>query len=175
VHFELGLTAPTIYRNAQNPALTGAPLPGEESPRGVQVSSNATTIAQVTLHLDHLFWESFVHDSPAHFDPFAARFAGMTSVANATLDDYRGFRFAPFYDSQGRPLPWRSCVSATLYTPPDNSAMHFDTLAIPINALGNPAQVIRDFADYTLYNHSTFGHLNADGLTFVDRQYPSPP
>ena len=58
---------------------------------------------------------------------------------------------------------------------PGVGAMSFDTLAIPVNPLGDPAQVIRDFADYTRYNHSTFGHLNADGLSFVDRQYPSPP
>jgi hypothetical protein len=53
--------------------------------------------------------------------------------------------------------------------------MTFDTLTIPVNAAGDPARVIRDFYDYTTYNHSTFGHLNADGLSFVDRQYPSPP
>lgn len=27
-------------------------------------------------------------------------------------------------------------------------------------------------ATYTLHNHLTFGHLNPDGLTFVDRKYP---
>jgi hypothetical protein len=53
--------------------------------------------------------------------------------------------------------------------------MTFDTLTIPVSPNGNPAQAIRDFYDYTVYNHSTFGHLNADGLSFVDRQYPSPP
>jgi len=36
-------------------------------------------------------------------------------------------------------------------------------------------RAIRDFYDDTTYNHSTFGHLHADGLSFVDRQYPSPP
>jgi len=45
----------------------------------------------------------------------------------------------------------------------------------PVNASGNPAQVIRDFYDYNTYNQSTFGHLNADGLSFVDRYAQSGP
>jgi len=80
--------------------------------------------------------------------------------------------FKPIVDAQGH---GHSCLPVTDYTGPANGAMTFDTLTIPVNAIGNPAQVIRDFYDYTLYNHSTFGHLNADGLSFVDRQYPSPP
>jgi hypothetical protein len=175
VHFRFGLSAPTIYRNAQNPALSGMPFPQEEHPRGVQTAGNTSTIAQVTLHLDHLLWESFVHDSPAHFDPFAARYAGMGSSVNAVLEDYRGYGFQPFIDAQGHAVPWRSCVDAAIYTPPGTGAMAFDTVSVPVNALGNPAQVIRDFWDYTRYNVTTFGHLNADGLAFVDRQYPSPP
>lgn len=174
VKFRIGLSAPTAYRNAQNPALMGEPFPNEEHPRGIQTAANTSTIAQATFHLDHLFWESFVHDSPAHFDPFAARYAGMTNPTLA-LEDFKGYAFQPFVDARGRQLPWRSCVPAATYAPPGDGAMRFDTLTIPVNPTGNPAQVIRDFYDYTLYNHSTFGHLNADGLSFVDRQYPSPP
>ena len=54
--------------------------------------------------------------------------------------------------------------------------MTFDTLSDPGRPEREPRERdVRDFYDYTLYNHSTFGHLNADGLSFVDRQYPSPP
>jgi len=53
--------------------------------------------------------------------------------------------------------------------------MTFDTLTIPVSASGDPKQAIRDFYDHNTYNHSTFGHLNTDGLSFVDRQYLSPP
>jgi hypothetical protein len=175
VKVRIGLTAPTIYRNAQNPALTGTPLTNEEHPRGVVTVANQSTIAQLTFHLDHAFWESFVHDSPAHFDPYAARYAGATTTPTARLEDFKGYALKPFVDAQGHQLPWRSCLPGTDYTPPSAGAMTFDTLTIPLNATGNPAQVIRDFYDYALYNHSTFGHLNADGLSFVDRQYPSPP
>jgi hypothetical protein len=175
VKFRLGLTAPTVYRNAQNPALTGTAFANEEAPRGIQTVANRATIAQLTFHIDHVFWESFVHDSPAHFDPYAIKYAGATDVPTATMEDFRGFAFKPFVDATGTPVPWRSCVPAATYTPPGDGAMSFDTLTIGVDAKGDPAKVIRDFYDYTTYNHSTFGHLNADGLSFVDRDYPSPP
>ncbi len=174
IKFRIGLAAPTVYRNAQNPALQGDPEPNEEHPRGVVTVANQSTIAQITLHIDHVFWESFVHDSPAHFDSFAARYAGATTPPTATLEDFRGFAFKPFVDAQGHQVPWRSCLPADVYTPPGTGAMSFDTQAVTVDPTGDPAHVIRDFYDYTLYNHSTFGHLNADGLSFVDRQYPSP-
>ncbi len=175
IKFRLGMTAPTVYRNAQNPALSGTPFPNEENPRGIQTTAHQSTIAQLTFHIDHAFWESFVHDSPAHFDSFASRYAGLTTIPTATLEDFRGTAFTPFVDAQGHAVAWRSCVDAATYTPPGAGAMTFDTVTIAVNPTGDPAHVIRDFYDYTLYNHSTFGHLNADGLSFVDRQYPSPP
>jgi hypothetical protein len=176
VKFKIGLAAPTIYRNAQNPANDPATaFPNEEHQRGIATVANKSTVAQLTFHLDHVFWESFVHDSPAHFDPFAAKLAGVTNPPTLTLEDFKGYKLNPFIDAQGHQVPWRSCLPAASYTPPGTSAMTFDTLTIPINPAGNPATAIRDFYDYILYNHSTFGHLNSDGLTFVDRQYPSPP
>ena len=36
-----------------------------------------SVVGQVTIHTDHPFWDSVLHDSPAHFDQFAARVAGM--------------------------------------------------------------------------------------------------
>ena len=175
IEFRLGFVAPAIYRNAQNPARKTAPIGDEEHPRGIQTVANQSTIAQLTFHLDHAFWESFVHDSPAHFDQFAARYAGQTTTPTARLEDFLGTGLRPFVDAQGHPLPWRSCLPASSYTPPSATAMSFDTLSIPVDAAGSPATSIRDFSDYARYNHSTFGHLNADGLSFVDRQYPSPP
>src|SRR5205807_4749447 len=73
VNFRLGFKSPTTYVNCQNPDNDPAnPLGTEEHQRGIQVKANDTVIAQVTVHTDHPFWESFVHDSPAHFDQLAA-------------------------------------------------------------------------------------------------------
>ncbi|HVV82182.1 MAG TPA: hypothetical protein VHE35_03855 [Kofleriaceae bacterium] len=177
VHFKLGTTAPTVYRNAQNPNNDpAAPLGDEEHQRGIHTVANDKTVAQLTFHLDHMFWESFVHDSPAHFDQFAARYAGSTTDPMAVMADYKGYALTPFVDHQGHTLPWRNCLGDPL---PATVGMTFSTEGINVVPGGtcdaSSCTIIRDFYDYTMYNHSTFGHLNADGLSFVDRQYPSPP
>ncbi len=173
IKFRFGYVAPTSYVNAQNPDNDpAAPFANEEHQRGLSTVANQSTIAQATFHIDHILWESFVHDSPAHFDPFAAKYAGATTTPTAVLEDFKGFAFKPFVDGLGQPLPWRACLAG--YTPPTNGAMTFDTLGVPVNPTGNPATSIRDFYDYNTYNHSTFGHLNSDGLAFVKRNYPSP-
>lgn len=175
VKFRFGFKSPTTYKNCQNPDNAPAqPFANEEFQRGLQVKANATAIAQMTMHTDHVFWESSEHDSPAHFDPFAA---AAKKAANGdyvvTLDDLKGVNFTAFKDASGSPLPWRSCVSS--YTPPNASmSMGFDSQGIPYNPSGNPSTSLRDFVDYLTYNQSTQGHLNADGLCFVARNYPSP-
>jgi hypothetical protein len=173
VKFHLGFTAPAKYVNAQNPDNSGDPFAGEEHQRGVQVKTNASIASQVTFHLDHVLWESFVHDSPAHFDQFAAQYAGVAGTPTARMEDFVGKGFTPVKDRSGATVPWRFCPPATKDT--QSGGLTFDTLSIPVSPSGDPTQAIRDFHDYTIYNHSTWGHLNADGLSFVEREYPSPP
>jgi hypothetical protein len=179
VNFRLGFKTPTSYINCQNPDLDpAAPFDGEEHQRGVALKDNASVVAQVTLHSDHPFWDSFEHDSPAHFDQFAAHYRGATAapttVPTVRLEDFAGISFTPVTDAQGHPVPYRSCLDS--YTPPAGQKfMSFDTKGVPVNPSGNPATSIRDYADYSSYNQSTLGHLNADGLCFVQRNYPSPP
>jgi hypothetical protein len=174
VSFRFGFRSPTTYVNCQNPDNDPAtPFGDEEHERGVQIRSNAVTIAQVTVHTDHPFWESFVHDSPVHFDQLAAlATADGAGVYHVTTDsavgvDYTAFRFG------ANPLPWRRCLSS--YTPPNSATqMGFDSLTIPHALGGDPKRVMRDYVDYLTYNQSTQGHLNSDGLCFVQRHYPSP-
>ena len=175
VSFRLGFASPTTYLNCQNPDNDPAMgVGGEDHERGVQVKANQTTIAQVTFHTDHPFWESFTHDTPAHFDQLAALAKKQTDGSYlVTLDDTRGVDYTAFKDAAGSPLPWRACDAS--YTPPNTSAqMGFDSLSIPHNASGDPASVMRDYADYMRYDQSTQGHLNSDGLCYVERHYPSP-
>jgi hypothetical protein len=179
VHFRIGFAAPTSYINCQNPDNDpAAPFPGEESQRGIFVKANATTIAQATFHTDHPLWESFVHDSPIHFDQVAAQYASLTAATDpaptATLEGMVGVDFSNFTDALGANLPWRSCVDPTIYTLPAGT-MHFDNLAVPyVFGSTDPAAALRDYRDYMTYNLSTFGHLNSDGLGYVRRNYPSP-
>src|SRR5207253_1219529 len=59
VHFRLGFATPASYGNCQNPDNDPAKALGdEEHQRGVQLRGDQATIAQVTFHTDHPFWES---------------------------------------------------------------------------------------------------------------------
>lgn len=175
VNFRFGFATPTSYVNCQNPDNDPAQgLNGEDHERGVQVLQNQQAIVQVTFHTDHPFWESFTHDTPAHFDQLAAaaKKQGDGSYL-VTLDDVKGVDYTAFTAPNGKPLPWHACQPG--YTPPDTAPqMHFDSLSIPHNPMGNPSMVMRDYNDYMAYDQSTQGHLNSDGLCYVKRRYPSP-
>lgn len=176
VSFRLGFATPTTYINCQNPDNDpAAGLSGEKHQRGVQVKNNSQALVQVTFHTDHPFWESFAHDTPAHFDPLAALAKKQSDgTYRVTLDDTIGVNPTAFKGPDGLPLPWRACQPG--YTPPNlNAQMGFDTLSVPVNAAGSPATSIRDYNDYLKYDQSTQGHLNSDGLCYVQRRYPSPP
>ena len=175
VNFRFGFATPTTYENCQNPDNDPAKgLGDEDHERGVQVKDNTTTIAQVTFHTDHPFWESFVHDTPAHFDQLAS-LAKLQPDGSylVSLDDTTGVDYQAFVDPAGNPLPWRACDAS--YSPPNqNPQMGFDSLGIPYSPTGDPSQVMRDYHDYMDYDQSTQGHLNSDGLCYVARSYTSP-
>jgi hypothetical protein len=184
VKFRLGFATPAAYINCQNPDNDPAtPFTGEEHQRGIQVKTNASTIAQVTYHTDHPLWDSFLHESPLHFDQIAAQNVGASGVPTATLDQMIGLNFEAFTDSSPSPraLPWRYCSNAN---GPPNTPLYstlapqirFNRLTVPFVLNGtNPGAALRDYRDFMQYGQSTQGHLNADGLCFVQRSYPSPP
>lgn len=174
VNFKLGFKSPTTYLNCQNPDNDPAePLAAEEHERGIVIKANQAVTAQLTLHTDHPFWDTFVHDSPLHFDMIAAQYTGATATPTAQLEDMKGVDPTAITDKQKNPVPGRTC--ADFYKPPTQGQLGFDPLNIPVNPTGDPATSLRDLYDYMTYNQSTQGHLNADGLCYVQRHYPSPP
>jgi len=160
INFKLGFKSPTTYINCQNGNADAAGFPGEEHQRGIAIKSNTTSIAQVTIHTDHPFWQSVLHDSPAHFDMLGAHADQNGAV---TLEALKGVSYTHVTDVLGRDLPWRGCLSGWSF--PDGGAiMHFDDQGISGFA---------DLYDFLTYNQSTQGHLNSDGLCFVKHNYPS--
>jgi hypothetical protein len=170
VNFHLCFKSPTSYVNCQNPDNSGAPLSGEEAERGIFFKSTQSVIAQVTVHTDHPFWDSVLHDSPAHFDQYAATVAGQGQSGvfpTVTLEMTKGVPYAPAYkDAAGNPLYWRYCIA----TPTDVHAQFTGPMAFDAQSVSGLA----DYYDYATYDQSTQGHLNSDGLCYVDRHYPSP-
>lgn len=171
--FKLGFASPTTYANCQNPDDDPAkPFANEEHQRGILPKAQTFVVAQVTIHTDHPFWESPLHDSPAHFDPIASRFVGVDAgTPVATMDDLAGVDFTSFRDKAGVDLPWRSCVAT--YTAKAGT-VSFDPRNVPVNPSAQPGAALRDYRDFMTYNQSTQGHLNSDGLCFVTRNFPSP-
>ena len=110
VNFRLCFKSPTSYLNCQNPDNTGEPLADDESQRGVAFETNDKIVAQLTFHTDHPFWDSTRHDSPAHFDQFAARVVGHDGgTPTVTLEDTVGLDYTAVDDALARPLRWRYC------------------------------------------------------------------
>jgi hypothetical protein len=130
--------------------------------------------------MDHPFWESFAEDTPVHWDQIAGQYVGVTppadgGVIEAHLEDFHGVPFDPFTDHTGTPIPWRNC-SGSYYTDPGNGAMYFTTLSVPVcPGKSSPSVCISDYYDFIRYTQSTQGHLNSQGLCFIDRQFPAPP
>jgi hypothetical protein len=179
--FALGFSTPTNYVNCVNYTLSAQT---NSTIRGVQTSPSQSELEQITVHMDHPFWESFQEDTPVHWDQIAAQYIGVANPV-AHTEDMKGVPFNPFTDKLGNVMPWRDCEAAE-YTPPGNGAMSFSTLSVPQNPNGvctghTPADfstadcpAIRDYYDFMRYTQSTQGHLNSQGLCFIDRQYPAP-
>ncbi len=82
VSFRLCFKSPTSYANCQNPDNDPAQaFPNEEHQRGIAFLSDKAIVGQVTIHTDHPFWDSVLHDSPAHFDQFASRVVSAAAGA----------------------------------------------------------------------------------------------
>jgi hypothetical protein len=168
VHFRLGFETPTHYRNCQNTDLKGKAFAGEEAQRGLQIGSG-DSFAQVTLHLDHAFWNTVAHDAAElYFDQFAI---AAHPDGTVTLDDLASLDFTSFKDKTGKALPWRSCIADK---PAKSGVRAFDSGSVPVNPNAAPSAALRNYADYVSYQQSTQGHLNADGLCAVSRQFPAP-
>jgi hypothetical protein len=179
--FQLGFSTPTNYVNCVNYTVSEQT---NSTVRGVQTSTSQSVVEQITVHMDHPFWESFQEDTPVHWDQIAAQYIGVANPV-AHTEDMKGVPFNPFTDKLGNVLPWRDC-EPTLYTPPTNGAMSFSTLSVPQNPHGtctgavgqdfmkDNCPAIRDYYDFMRYTQSTQGHLNSQGLCYIDRQYPAP-
>lgn len=167
VRFRFGFKTPTKYENCQNTDLRGKPFDGEEAQRGIQVSDPTT--AQITLHVDHPFWNTVDHDAPELF--FDQMAAAASPDGTLVLDDLTAFDFTSFKDREGVALPWRSCIAEK---PVKTGVRNFDPGTVAIDRNGAPESALRHYADFVAYQQSTQGHLNADGLCAIERKFAAP-
>jgi hypothetical protein len=103
VAFEFCFKSPTSYLNCDNQEIQGSPLNSEPHPRGVAFKANTYMVGEVTFHTDHPFWESTFHDTPAHFDQFAAQaLVKDGGAATVRLESAKGVDYTGFKDAAGR-------------------------------------------------------------------------
>jgi hypothetical protein len=79
--------------------------------------------------------------------------------------------FTHFKDTSGKALPWRSCIAEK---PVKQGVRRFDSGNVPVDPNALSGAALRNYSDYVTYQQSTQGHLNADGLCAVQRNFPSP-
>jgi hypothetical protein len=162
VRFVLGLVNPSSYINCRNTDLQAV---GDEFPRGVQASANQSTTVQITLHTDHVFWDTLnVEGTPLHFDPIAANassYGDPTTPGSVVIEDLASVDITGFTTRAGDALPWRSLVSD--YTAPAGQ-MTYD-------ANGTSFGAVNSLASYLAYSAASGGHMNADGECEVQNNF----
>jgi hypothetical protein len=172
VPFRLAFQTPTSFLNCQNQDNQGAAFPDEEYQRGIAIPGNADALAQITLHLEHVWFSATVHDPPLRFDQLAAQLVGKPTGSAVTVDDLVGLDPTAFTDASGAALPFRSCDGSAL---PAGKQLRFENGSVPVDPGAKPNIALRDYRDFIQYVQSTQGHLNGgEGLCFVKRGFPSP-
>ena len=175
VHFSFGWDDHGSLLNCVN-----ADLGAEDdlSNRGVQTNPSSMAIAQITMHSDHLFWDTLeVEGEPLRFDPIAA-WAPTDGVT--VFDLNKGFtqqKLATVFQD-GTPIPDRGP-----YQPnpnPTNAGPQFQTdmgngFQVVMNPNGVSTVNARDYRTFMMFSVQSQAHLNAQGLCYVVGQHPSDP
>ncbi|MDI1428728.1 hypothetical protein [Polyangium sorediatum] len=135
--FAWGLANPTRNANCTN---------GLDGTDGVVIRSNTTTEAEITIHLDHLFWDTLgTEEASLRFDALAAA-AGtdkeilLEDLATQKLSDLKGLDGMPLVDAEDKPI---------VYNP------------------GSVPLASQDLLSFLLASSASMGHLNGEGLCTV--------
>jgi len=140
--------------------------------RGVQTTSNGTYIAQITIHTDHVFWDTLLHEGePLRLDPIVAWMPSNTALDNPFFINDLTQQLSTVFDG-GTPLPDRGPFMT-------GNGMMF------MSNQGNPNQVIMNtsginnfpnlYPDFMAFSAQSQAHLNAQGLCYIVGQHASDP
>jgi hypothetical protein len=162
VRFRLGFGVPAKYINCYNPEI-GA----EEDPanRGIRFKANQVVNGQLTFHTDHLFWNTLDQEgTPLYFDPIAARVKNFGAVEADGLhdvgnEDLAGVNPTALRDKNNQVVQDRGDQTTLPVLPEVNNP---PPAYNPGSAVG-----VTDLAQFIAYSVRASGHMNADGLCFV--------
>ena len=133
----------------KNPTNNAACTNGDDGKQGVVVKANSTAEAEITLHVDHLFWDSLGSEEAAlRFDAIAAKADASGAVAWSALESQP---LAQPVDAQGNPL--KDAEGKNLSYNPGSATLSGQQLAAFISE-----------------SQSRAGHLNGGGLCTVTKR-----
>jgi len=170
VKFFFGWNDATSYLNCQNP--DNAPAAGLAS-RGIQPSPSKAVIAQITLHVDHVFWDKvLIETTPLHFDPVAAWAPASAATTPVDLTALLAGKPLATTFSDGAPLPDRAPYQSIPggYTTDQANPSQFT-----LNLNGLPSANAPDMINFMAFSAQSQMHLNADGLCYVVGQNAADP
>ena len=179
VHFTLGWKDATSLTNCINNDL------GDEADlanRGIVIFPDSAAIAQVTMHVDHVFWDKLKQEGAAlRFDPIAAFAPQDTSTTPFNLNTFHGQHLLTTF-ADGTPLPDRApfqpnpSPNAGANTPDDTQP---NPLQVTLNLNGVTAPDGSAFPDdlvqFMAFSAQSQMHLNAMGLCYIKGQNPADP
>jgi hypothetical protein len=135
--FRWGLANPTRNANCTN---------GTDNTDGFVVRNNATTVAEITVHVDHLFWDTLgTEQAKLRFEPIAGasrddRDVSFAELAGQRLDNLLGRTGERLKNEAGQPLT-------------------YDPGSIPISAY--------NLQGFMLASSASQAHVNGVGLCTV--------
>lgn len=137
VEFAWGIANATKNANCTN---------GLDNTEGIVIRSNATTEAEITIHVEHLFWDTLGSESAS------LRFDAMAAVAGAdkkvTTDEIASQALSDLKDASGMPLK--------------------DGAGMPV--VYNPGSVQLPTSDLLAFlqaSSASMAHLNGEGLCTI--------
>ncbi len=179
VNFTMGWNDATSNTNCVNADL------GDEADlanRGVVIVPNGPAVAQITMHVDHVFWDKLKQEGAAlRFDPIAAFAPADTSTTPFSLNTFHAQHLLAVF-ADGSPLPDRApyqpnpSPNAGANTPDD---VQPNPLQITFNLNGVTAPAGSAFPDdlvqFMAFSAQSQMHLNAQGLCYIKGQNPADP
>ena len=172
VHFAFGWNDATSSINCINP-FNGDMDEANLANRGVQPNTNGATIAQVTIHTDHVFWDKLKQEgTPLRMDYIAAWAGSDTNTTPLDLGTLADKPLATTF-ADGTPLPDRAPYlnnpTGTFTSDQTNPAQ------VTLDLNGVPASDISGLSAFMAFSAQSQTHLNANGLCYIVGQNASDP
>ncbi len=172
VHFVFGWNDATSSINCINP-FNGNMDEADLANRGVQPNSNGATIAQVTVHTDHAFWDKLKQEgTPLRMDYIAAWAGADTNTTPLDLGSLANEPLATTF-SDGTALPDRApfLINPTGTFTSDQT----NPSQVTLDLNGVPSSDISGLSAFMAFSAQSQTHLNANGLCYIVGQNASDP